>query len=49
MLSINNHLKEGFIKISNNNYEIDNDKELDLELNQSLLNSFSNVIDTIAK
>ena len=49
MLSINNHLKEGFIKISNNNYEIDNNKELNPELNQSLLNSFSNVIDIISK
>ena len=49
MLSINNYLKKGFIKISNNNYEIDNNKELNLELNQSLLNSFSNVMDIISK
>ncbi len=49
MLLINNYLKEGFTKISNNNYEIDNNKELNLELNQSLLNSFSNVIDIISK
>ena len=48
MLSVNNYLKEGFTKISNINYEIDN-KELNLELNQSLLNSFSNVIDIISK
>ena len=48
MLSVNNSLKEGFTKISNINYEIDN-KELNLELNQSLLNSFSNVIDIISK
>ena len=48
MLSVNNYLKEGFTKISNINYEIDN-KELNLDLNQSLLNSFSNVIDIISK
>ena len=49
MLSINNNLKEGFIKIPNNNFKVDNDKDLDLELNQSLLNSFSTVVDIIAK
>ena len=49
MLSINNYLKEGFTKISNNNYEIDKNKELNLEINQSLFNSFSNVIDIISK
>jgi len=49
MLSINNNLKEGFIKIPNNNFKVDNDKDLDIELNQSLLNSFSTVVDIIAK
>ena len=49
MLSINNHLKKGFIKISSNNYEADTNKELNLELNQTLLSSFSNFIDIIAK
>ena len=49
MLSLNNHLKEGFIKISNNNYKVDKDKEIDTALNQTLLNSFSNLIDIIAK
>ena len=49
MLSINNNLKEGFIKITNNNFKVDNDKDLDIELNKSLLNSFSTVVDIIAK
>ena len=49
MLLINKNLKEGFIKIPNNNFKVDNDKDLDIELNQSLLNSFSTVVDIIAK
>ena len=49
MLLINSNLKEGFIQIPNNNFKVDDDKDLDIELNQSLLNSFSTVVDIIAK
>ena len=49
MLSINNHINEGFIKIPSNNYKVDTDKDLNITLNQTLLNSFSNLIDIIAK
>ena len=49
MLTINEYIKEGFIKFSSNNYTIDSDKDLDLTINKSLLTSFSNVMDIIAK
>ena len=35
--------------ICDNNFKVDDDKDLDIELNQSLLNSFSTVVDIIAK
>ena len=49
MLSKNSHINEGFIQIPNNNYKVDSDKDFNIVLNQTLLNSFSNLIDIIAK
>ena len=49
MLSKNSHINEGFIQIPNNNYKVDSDKDFNIVLNQTLLNSFSNLIDMIAK
>ena len=49
MLSINNEITEGFVKIPASKYKLNPDKSLDFKKDDTILNSFSNTLDNLMK
>ena len=49
MLSLNNKIKDGFIRIPKSKYKPNPEKASDFKGNESILNSFSNVLDILIK
>ena len=49
MLSLNNDIRDGFCRITRNQYELNLEKVKDFKKDESVLNSFSNILDTLIK
>ena len=49
MLSINDEITEGFVKIPASKYKLNPDKSLDFKKDDTILNSFSNTLDDLMK
>ena len=49
MLSLNNDIRDGFCRITRNQYELNLEKVQDFKKDESVLNSFSNILDTLIK
>lgn len=49
MLSLNNDIRDGFRRITRNQYKLNLEKVKEFKNDESVLNSFSNIIDTLIK